>query len=57
MTGLPAREFLRTLFDAAVAAADPARVHLSPGTAELTDIYLEIARVIPCPATLYWGQR
>ena len=26
MTGLPAREFLRMLFDAAVAAADPARV-------------------------------
>lgn len=36
-------------------AAD--RVHLAPDAAELTAIYLEIARVLPCPAATFWGRR
>lgn len=38
-------------------AGDITRVHLAPDATELTNIYLDIARVIPCPATTWWGRR
>ncbi|MEO8084025.1 MAG: vWA domain-containing protein [Ardenticatenales bacterium] len=37
--------------------ADPNRVFLSPTIDELRNIYVTIARLIPCPASAYWGNR
>lgn len=38
-------------------AAEPSRVFISPTTDELRNIYLTIARLIPCPPSAYWGNR
>lgn len=33
-----------------MAGGDPAKLHLSPRSDELTAIYVQIARLIPCPS-------
>ncbi len=40
-----------------LAGGDPARLHLSPRSEELVDIYLRIARQIPCPPSAFWKGR
>ena len=40
-----------------MAGGDETKVHLSPRSEELTAIYLEIARLIPCPPSAYWANR
>lgn len=40
-----------------MAGGDESKVHLSPRSEELTAIYLEIARLIPCPPSAYWSNR
>ena len=38
-------------------AGDSSRIKLSPTAAELTAIYLEIAKLIPCAPSTFWGGR
>ena len=40
-----------------MAGGDIDKMHLSPRADELTAIYLEIARLIPCPPSAYWANR
>lgn len=40
-----------------MAGGDQTKVHLSPRSEELTAIYVEIARLIPCPPSAYWANR
>ena len=40
-----------------MAGGDTSKLHLSPRADELAAIYVEIARLIPCPPSAYWANR